>query len=364
MNSDDVKIFVELLHDDEYCLLYNGHFIDAVTSKIINITKVSLIQRGDLIRTQNRFAYLIAECFQNIIRHGGHKERTIDEDPLPGFFMAKIKNGFYDLVAGNLINDTDIPPLKTQFDTVNALNQDELKALYNKTLAEGELSEKGGAGLGLIDMARKTAQKIEYKFLNTTELKSMFYQRVVMTTDANISERIGSDNNIQFGIELHNTMIDRNVLVLQKSDFSRDTFLPMLKIVEENVISNVKNATLIKIIYRVLIELIQNVNHRDLKLKNKKEGVFLISKDESAYSICSGYYVDNTKIDWLKHFIDRVGVMTNDELAKTYLKRLNIEDVEEENESLDIRKVISERFSFSFYEVDKESSFFSICANI
>lgn len=364
MNGDDIKVFSDLLNDDEYCLLYNGNFIDTVTSKIINIAKVSLIQRGELIRTQNRFSYLIAECFQNIIRHGGHKEHDIKKDPLPGFFMAKIKNNFYDLVTGNLILNANIPPLQKQFDTVNALSIEELKALYNKTLAEGELSEKGGAGLGLIDMAKKTNQKLEYKFINISDQKSMFYQRLVMASGVDITERFGSDHNIEFGVKLHNAMIERNILVLQKSDFSRNSALPMLQIVEENVSSITKDAILIKAIYQILMELIQNVNHRDLKLKHRKEGVFLISKNGSTYSICSGYYVDNTKIEWLKHFINKVGNMNNEELEKTYLQQLKIVDNADVNQSIDLGKVIAERFSFKFYAVDDEASFFSIYANI
>jgi len=363
MDSNDIKIFFELFHDDEYCLLYNGNFVDAITSKIINITKVSLIQRGELIKTQNRFAFLIAECFQNIIRHGGHKEHNINDKPLPGFFMAKIKNNFYDIVTGNLIDNVNIPPLKKQFDDVNALNKDELKILYKKALAEGELSKKGGAGLGLIDIAKKSAQKLEYEFQSAIDHKSMFYQRVVMTADADINARKGSDHNINFGIKLHNTMIDRNILILQKSDFSQLSVLPMLSIVEKNVVSNEVNATLVKVIYQILIELIQNVNHQGIKLKDKKEGIFFISKSEDIYSICSGYYIDNNKIEWLKKFIDKVVHMNNEELQKNYLK----DDTElsfDQNQFLDIEKIITDRFNFSFYKIDNEASFFSIYAEI
>lgn len=366
MNSSDIKVFFELLSNDDYYILYNGNFIDAVTSKIINITKVSLIQRGELIKNQNRFAYLVAECFQNIIRHGGHKENV--DEKLPGFFMAKIKDNYYDLVTGNLIANDKISDLKEKFDTVNSLTIDELKSLYNKTLAEGQMSDKGGAGLGIIDMARKTAQKLEYAFLNISDQKSMFYQRLVMAPKGNILEGSGTNNNIEFGITLHNAMIDSNILVLQKSDFSRGTVMPMLDIVEDNILTKTKDDLLVKVIYQVLIELIQNVNHRDLKVKSRKEGIFLIAKNDSTYSICSGYYVDKTKVNWLNHFISKVGSMSNHELETTYLQRLNLSDYEDitadNKQAVDLGKIIAERFSFGFHEVDNEASIFSIVANI
>lgn len=368
MDSNDIKVFFELLHDDEYCLLYNGNFVDAVTSKIINITKVSLIQRGELIKTQNRFAYLIAECFQNIIRHGGHKEHNINDKPLPGFFMAKIKSNYYDLVTGNLIDHTNIPPLQKQFDDVNSLSKDELKTLYKKALAEGELSEKGGAGLGLIDMAKKSAQKLEYEFLNATDKQSMFYQRVVMAADIDKYERTGNDNNLEFGIKLHKTMVERNILILQKSDFARNSILPMLTIVEENVDSEGINALLVKSLYLILVELFQIVKPQSDKTTIKREGILFISKHKKVYSICSGYYVSNKKINDLKKFMKKISGMNNAELETIYLKRLKNSDNTKIKPTKTLvekfGRIISERISFSVHDIDSKTSFFSIYVDI
>jgi len=47
------------------------------------------------------------------------------------------------------------------------------------------LSEKGGAGLGFIDIARKTGQKLVYSFLKIDEEKSFF---VLTTTILRVKE--------------------------------------------------------------------------------------------------------------------------------------------------------------------------------
>lgn len=365
MNNSDLKIFSDLLINDEYCLLYNGNFIDAVTAKIIHITKVSLIQRGELVKTQNRLAYLMAECFQNIIRHGGHKEISETDESLPGFFMTKIKDNFYDLVTGNLIDDEAIPPLKKMFQQVNSLNDEELKILYKKTLAEGKLSDKGGAGIGLIDMAKKSAQKIEYEFLGGGQ-KPMFYQRLVMTADADIKLRKGNDHNIAFGIRLHNEMIDRNIIMLQKSDFARDSVMPMFSIVEENILSTACDEILFKVIYQVLTEFIHNINQHDLKFKEKKEAIFLVAKEDDTYRIGSGYFIDNNKVKLLKHYVSMVEKMEHEGLEKSFLSKIQIDGSCIKNtdvmQAIDMREIISERFSFSFTEVDEKATFFGITA--
>ena len=41
---------------------------------------------------------------------------------------------------------------------------DDLKVYYKEVLNNGEMSAKGGGGLGMIDIARKSGKKLEYKF--------------------------------------------------------------------------------------------------------------------------------------------------------------------------------------------------------
>jgi hypothetical protein len=57
---------------------------------------------------------------------------------------------------------------------VNQCNKEELKNLYQGILSDGELSEKGTAGLGMIDIARKSGQKLGYDFHPVNE-KYSFY---------------------------------------------------------------------------------------------------------------------------------------------------------------------------------------------
>jgi hypothetical protein len=57
---------------------------------------------------------------------------------------------------------------------VNSLDKDELTELYKKQIKEGRLSEKGGAGLGFIDIKRKTGRNLEYHFLPINDVSSFF----------------------------------------------------------------------------------------------------------------------------------------------------------------------------------------------
>jgi len=54
------------------------------------------------------------------------------------------------------------------------MTREELKTYYLEALGSSELSAKGGAGLGMIEMARKSGNRIEYSFDPVNERMSFF----------------------------------------------------------------------------------------------------------------------------------------------------------------------------------------------
>jgi hypothetical protein len=55
---------------------------------------------------------------------------------------------------------------------------DELKKMYKKQFREGKISGKGGAGFGLIDIARKTGNPLDYIFFPASSDKKYFVLKV------------------------------------------------------------------------------------------------------------------------------------------------------------------------------------------
>jgi len=46
-------------------------------------------------------------------------------------------------------------------DEINNLQTDEIRNVYRQMLSNAQFSDKGGAGLGLIEMAKKTGNKLD-----------------------------------------------------------------------------------------------------------------------------------------------------------------------------------------------------------
>ncbi len=64
--------------------------------------------------------------------------------------------------------------LRDVLDKINALDSDGIKQMYREAMETSELGDTGGAGLGFIDMAKKTGTQYEYYFEPDSETSCFF----------------------------------------------------------------------------------------------------------------------------------------------------------------------------------------------
>ena len=81
----------------------------------------------------------------------------------------------------NLIENKYIEKISKNIDHLNTLERPELKTLYIETLTNGQISKKGGAGLGIIIMAMKSKNKIDYKTFSIENNLSILSLNVKIT---------------------------------------------------------------------------------------------------------------------------------------------------------------------------------------
>jgi len=363
MNTEDTIYFFNLLKNDNHCLLYNGSFVDSITTKVIELSEINLNYQSEVKKVQKRVSHLTAECFQNIIRHGGYKEEKKIEDNA-GFFMSRNISNRYYIASGNLIPADKVNELKTRLELLNSSSADELKALHRETITKGELSEKGGAGLGLIDMARKSGNKFSYKFIDYNPEKLLFYNQVNLKSEVEGTEVEDIDIEVSFAIKLHQKMIAQDILMLHKGDLSKTSVIPVLNIIGKNINHKLKNTNLIKNIFELLAELLQNISRHAYSSNDFTEGIFLISKSNNKYSISSGNYIEYKKIDSLSQHIKSLNNMSDNELHDLLVKNMELKS--ETNEKpigiglIDISRHLKDKIEYSFKKISDKVSFFTI----
>jgi predicted DNA-binding protein (UPF0278 family) len=116
----------------------------------------------------------MVECLQNISRHADEYESGESLYARKGIFMVSRTEQYWCVTTGNAIFNAKVKELREMIEQINGLDEDQLKDMYIRQMHKGRLSTKGGAGLGFIDIRRKTKKKLEYHFLPITDKVSFF----------------------------------------------------------------------------------------------------------------------------------------------------------------------------------------------
>ena len=365
MNLNSTFWFFDRISEDNLCLLYNGNFSDEITTKLIELSEYNINNNDALSKMKKRASFLMAECFQNIVRHGKNITNTEIDFVDEGFFLTKNWQGIYYITSGNLVEKRNINELERQLERVNSLNKDELKKLYRDVLENQEMSEKGGAGLGLIEMARKSGQKLDYRFKDFDEKSSFFYNQIVLKTkEESLSETNDTSFQLAEAIEYHEKMAEQDILVIHKGDFSQDAIFPILQIIEENLQKEKKDAVSKKRVFHILVELLQNVSNHCLKEDGKKEGIFLIGETDEHFIINTGNLMRNEFVDDFKDHLDQINTLNGKELKNLYLSKLRDRNNPKNNSAgiglVDIARRIISPINYSIHKIDDKKSFLTI----
>ncbi len=127
---------------------------------------------------------IFIEQVQNILNYSAEKLNRDEQDEnelrVGIVVIGHEQSGDYFVYCGNKIYHQDIARLKNSIDDIRNLNKDELKVLYReRRKMENEPGGKG-AGLGLIEMARRSAAPIDYSFEEIDDEFSFFSIKVVV----------------------------------------------------------------------------------------------------------------------------------------------------------------------------------------
>ena len=171
---DFVYDFYVKMKKNNINLAYEGEITHQITKAFTSLTENNMIKEEDPNTVQRKVFHVMVECLQNISKHAENRNNIVTSKDGRGIFMVSKNDYEYNVTTGNVVDNDKVPELREMLENINRLDPDGLKKLYKQQMREGRLSERGGAGLGFIDIARKTGQKLIYSFLTINEEKSFF----------------------------------------------------------------------------------------------------------------------------------------------------------------------------------------------
>jgi len=154
-------------------LVYEGEFTQEITKSVLSMAERNMDSMGEESNIKRKVFNVMVECLQNICKHADEYDPSSHQSNKAIFMIGK-QEGEYVITTGNPIQNQKVDFLNNKLEQINSLDKEGLKALYKDIIKNGDLSEKGGAGLGFVDMARKSGQKLEFAFEPMSDQWSFF----------------------------------------------------------------------------------------------------------------------------------------------------------------------------------------------
>lgn len=117
------------------------------------------------------FAMFIEQT-QNMVHYSAEKISNIDGGLGNGIVIIGHRDGHYYVLCGNKIDINNIVLLTEKLSVLCDMNKDELKSYYKEQRRKRPLAK--GAGLGFIELARKSTKPIDFNFQPVDEQFSFF----------------------------------------------------------------------------------------------------------------------------------------------------------------------------------------------
>lgn len=142
-------------------------------------------QQMEASSTQKKVFHVMVEALQNISKHADNPDGSVRNDGR-GIFMLSKNSEEYTITTGNVCERSKIPRMTETLEKINSLDKEGLKEMYKSQIKEGIISNRGGAGLGFIDIAKKTGNKLHYSFLTINNEYSFFVLMTKISRSSNL----------------------------------------------------------------------------------------------------------------------------------------------------------------------------------
>ncbi|MFK5984171.1 MAG: SiaB family protein kinase [Pseudomonadota bacterium] len=183
--------FRQQIIENNIVLSFEGQMSQGVLISLVDTLKKKLNEdnfTGN--KVLDNYEYLVRKIYaifvelaQNIQNHSSSKQASIHREPGGGIILIREDKDAYVLQSGNLIEQTKADAIVKKIEDLNLLDDDQLKKLYKQQLRTARNEGKTGAGIGLIDLLRKSQQPLEYEMDNYDEKHQFFTLKVILKKD-------------------------------------------------------------------------------------------------------------------------------------------------------------------------------------
>jgi hypothetical protein len=166
-------------------LFYKGNVDSDVINNVLDTVEDKMVAVNEQSRLRKKVYNVLVESLQNLYHHVDKVPEDYEDQTAERYGMLavlKVDDG-YRIITGNFVHVDNVEKLEDKIKRINRSSHEEIKELYKFILNHQRISAKGGGGLGLVDIARKTGNKLIYAFRKYNDLYSFFYLDILVNEE-------------------------------------------------------------------------------------------------------------------------------------------------------------------------------------
>ena len=317
---------------------------------------------------RKRLFMFVLESLQNVSKHSNLNQHA----DMSLVVYSKTDNG-YTVTTGNVLPSANINDLKVKLDEINHLQPDEIRNVYRQMLSTSEFSNKGGAGLGLIEMAKKTGNKLDYDFVPLDEEFSYFIlSKTVNSVGVGMHFR-GEEQPFRGKAvsQLERLMAENNVYLIWSGHISIEVEKEVISLTETKLSEEDIELNLRRRIFSVLVEIIENVaKYSPGKEPEEKFGmpVAMIRLEDDEYTLTTGNLILNERVEDLKGKLDTINKFDKVGLKELFRKSLSGQTISSNSTGhmglIDLARKSGSKLVYQFEQLNELYSYYVLTVKV
>ncbi|MFP4485855.1 MAG: SiaB family protein kinase [Campylobacterales bacterium] len=179
MKMDELCQLKVLSENNGIMFFYHGYFTQKILQGIGDALKAKM-SRDDVENTKAKKIFgIFVEQVQNIIRYSTDRiddgSDSCQDEISSGIVLVGKEGDRFFTICGNLVRKEDVERLSQNLESIRLMEKDELKKLYKEKIRSESDEHSKGAGIGFIEIARKSSEPFEYGFKDSDGCDSFFF---------------------------------------------------------------------------------------------------------------------------------------------------------------------------------------------
>jgi hypothetical protein len=178
----DIDNYLSDQSKNNVILSYKGNVDSDVINHVLDTVEDKMVQVNEQPKLRKKVYNVLVESLQNLYHHVDKVPEDFYDQTSEKFgllIVEKVDKG-YKIITGNFVHADNIEKLEEKIKRINRSSHEEIKELYKFILNHQRISAKGGGGLGLVDIARKTGNKLDYTFKVYNDKYYFFYLNILV----------------------------------------------------------------------------------------------------------------------------------------------------------------------------------------